>query len=205
MAIKSAVELEMVMRTRLHPIIDQLLITQGNEKQIEELLRNSVYSILYEMCFTGLIPRLFITEDMGTWCVKMSRLAVIYVFAGDATHVPTLNISLRALCLSIFENDNHPRFIPPAPLPTSSFVRSLRIETTDNTGDENFYLDLERRGLEEVLRPQQERSERAIQARTKMASELQESLKKEEEKQKREEREEAEREALGFQRKIDID
>jgi hypothetical protein len=202
MALKNAVEMESTLHARLHNIVAGVIIREGEEDRVRAILSNALFTTLLDMCSSGMIPPLCITKDQYSWCADMTNMVRFDVGAGNTELVPRLNFSLREMTEKVFE-----RFVSSiSRRPTSNFVRSLRAE--QSIEDEDLRLDLERRGLERILRPTtatEEAAQRLTAARARMAAEVQESLKKDKEGREEVEKKEEQKKQLGFQRKIELD
>lgn len=205
MALRNGVELESTIMARLHHLVTGLTPQPGGEAVIENVIRNSVFTTLFEMWKSGMIPAACVDKDPTAWCMELASLAVVDISAGDENHVPRLNFSVKALSEKAFERLSGRR-------PTSQFIRSIRAETGRVIQDENLRLEVERRGLEMLLRPEPPRVNRLAEARARMAAQVQEDLRKEAEEraerareEEKKDRDEAERAAIGYQRKVELD
>lgn len=207
MPFRGPAELESMLNTRLYATINMRLQGENVVERLKVTATIMIKGLLTECVGNNTLLFALVKGDVDKWTSEMAELAVSQsVFDKDKT--PQMQLNLKGMAEKVFEgHELRPR------VPTSPFVRPgvgfTGIKPARTVQEQELALDLERRGLEEIiLRPEVSKLEgrrRIGEGVQKALAEMETHRQKQLEEQKKIDQAEKELENTGFGRKVDLD
>lgn len=209
MPFRGPAELESNLHTRLYALLNSTVSGEQAKERLEAILTVGLKSLLLEMAGNNMIPNSLITEDVDRWAERMTEIGV---FGSDieVNRSPQVVLGLRNMTETIFKD-----FRPPNRIPVSPFVqpgvgfRGLRARQV--VRDEPLALELEERGLKELLLPAAQPGTINKEGRKRIGASVQQSLvememhrQKQLDEQKKLDDEKKQIEDTGFGRKVEL-
>lgn len=197
MASRNAVELESTINARLYYITNQHLTGENVEGRLRAIAEVTLSSLMWELIGNNSIPANLVKGAAHDWAAEMLKLAEVKI---DPNEKPQLQFNVRKMTEKIFQGHQGRASI-------ANIISGHRARGT--LMDEELSLELERRGLEQVLTPQGSirRAGRALIADEvqKGVAELENRRTKELEAQRQKDKEQQEIEDTPFVRKVDLE
>src|SRR6267154_4213840 len=150
MPFRGPAELVSMLMSRLHHLTVNKVSGENAKERLETVLEVGIKSNLLEMAGNNQIPNGLIREDIDRWSQRMSEVGV-FGSSIEVNRTPQIVLNLRAMTEAIFKDYTPPRTpISPFVQPGVGF-RGLRAARVIQ--DESLSLELEERGLKEVIVP----------------------------------------------------
>lgn len=195
MASRNAVELESTINARLYYITTQCLTGDDVEGRLRAIAEVTLSSLMWELIGNNSIPANLVKGAAHDWAAEMLKLAEVKIAPNER---PQIQFNVRKMTEKIFQGQQGRAAI-------ASIISGHRARGT--LMDEELSLELERRGLEQVITP---KGAILKTGRARIADEVQKSVAeleirrtKELEVQRQKDKEQKEIEDNGFGRKVD--
>jgi hypothetical protein len=150
MPLRGAAELESVLMSRLYHLTNNVVSGDRVKERLEAILEVSLKSNLVELVGSNQIPQSLVKEELDRWSQRMAEIGV-FGSSIEVNRTPQIVLGLRNMTEAIFRDYTPPR------VPISPFVqpgvgfKGLRARQVIQ--DEKLSLELEERGLKEMLVP----------------------------------------------------